>query len=129
MATATAKEAVTRTLKHRHDIYRLADLLGVFRIDRQNALTRRLVKKQMDGTLGHPAENDDEEEEMGHVSFGDQQITNNHYHRTSSSLMAKLTLAIILVALAAGGCYLAHKYLLPPVAEDCDTLFDLEFVD
>lgn len=137
-----------KLVKNQEQIYQLHETLNVMRLDEQNALNRRLVRKTQDGTLGRPdAPADDsqggttvastEEEETDKVSFGDTTNTYNLEDKSGS----KSSLAPWILAAALGGAGLgALAAMLPsllnptqptPVvvspSNDTDTLYDLQF--
>ena len=99
--------------------------MDVLRLDKQNALVRRLVKKHQDGTLGQPTtESGDPEEASGDdvteddtVHFGD--TTHNTYtiHEPAQPLVAEKSsgslLPIILASALGGGGLAAAAIALP----------------
>ena len=138
-------------------IEQYAEVMDVLRLDKQNALVRRLVKKHQDGTLGQPAtESGDPEEASGDdvteddtVHFGD--TTHNTYtiHEPAQPLVAEKSsgslLPIILASALGGGGLAAAAIALPAllksdpapvvVPHDADTdtntnlQYRLEFAD
>lgn len=61
------------TIRKRSRVGTLADLFSVLRMDKQNALVRRLVRKQQDGTIGQPEGNamPDEEDDTPDINLGE----------------------------------------------------------
>mgnify|MGYP001346075311 CR=1 FL=1 len=127
-----------KLVKNQEQINQLHDVLSTLRLDKQNAMNRRLVRKTQDGTLGQPETGDAAvEDEDETVSFGD---TTNTYH------IAKAAPSILSYVLAAalGGAGLGAaamaipavmKMLNPPAAvqtagfEDLNTKYNLDFED
>jgi hypothetical protein len=130
----------------------LAEVMDVLRLDKQNALVRRLVKKHQDGTLGEPtAECGDQDAEGGDamaeddkVNFGD--TTHNVYTITEpaksvTEKAASSLLPIVLAAALGGGGLGAAAMALPallkkdpapvvvPQGTDTDTQYLLEFAE
>ena len=130
----------------------LAEVMDVLRIDKQNALVRRLVKKHQDGTLGQPTDESDDQNAEGSddmaeddkVNFGD--TTHNVYTITEpvKSVTEKATgslLPIVLAAALGGGGLGAAAMALPallksdpapvvvPQDTDTDTQYLLEFAE
>ncbi len=130
----------------------LAEVMDVLRLDKQNALVRRLVKKQQDGTLGQPtaengeneAEGNDDMAEDDKVNFGD--TTHNVYTITNpgksvAEKAAGSLLPVILASALGGGVLAAAALALPALLKqdpapvvttsdtDTDTQYLLEFAD
>lgn len=130
----------------------LAEVMDVLRLDKQNALVRRLVKKHQDGTLGQPtaengeneAEGSDDMAEDDKVNFGD--TTHNVYTITDpgKSVAEKTVgslLPVILASALGGGALAAAALALPALLKedpapvvttsdtDTDTQYLLEFAD
>lgn len=145
---------IPQAVRQRVGIGSLTDLFSVLRMEKQNALNRRLVRKTQDGTLGNPGpDNEGDEDDMGTVAnVGDQYIYNyqqpgNAPAPASSGGSGLKTAAIAgLSALTAGGLATMLPYLLPlllfpkeepaqptnpPAVEsvDTDTLYDLRFAE
>jgi hypothetical protein len=129
-----------------------AEVMDVLRLDKQNALVRRLVKKQQDGTLGQPttesdetdAEGSDDMAEDDKVNFGD--TTHNVYTiadqgKSVAEKAAGSLLPIILASALGGGGLGAAAMALPallkddpppvvtPSDTDTDTQYLLEFAE
>ena len=128
-----------KLVKSQEQINQLHEVLAVTRLDKQNALVRRLVRKSQDGTLGQPETGDaamKEEEET--VSFGD--ITNT-YNIPATAAKATSSIWPYLLAAALGGTGLGAaamalpavwKAMNPPAATqalDFDTKYNLNFED
>lgn len=68
---------IEQTIRDRARVDTLADTLSVMRMDAQNRLVRRLVRKTQDGTVGSATEEpEDTGEEDMNVNVGDTYITN-----------------------------------------------------
>ena len=129
-----------KLVKNQEQINQLHEVLALTRIDKQNALVRRLVKKQQDGTLGQPDTGDaavSEEEET--VSFGD---TTYNISGGPAKVVDKTIPSILPYVLAAalggaglGAAALAIPALLKPAATvqaagaDTNTEYNLGFGD
>ena len=127
--TNLAPGTAERLIKSQEQIHQLHDLLNVTRIDKQNALVRRLVKKQQDGTLGQPTTESgdtgggdgeegggDDMAEDDKVNFGD--TTHNVYTITEpgksvAEKAAGSLLPIILASALGGGGLGAAAMVLP----------------
>jgi hypothetical protein len=146
-------EVATRINKADAQIEQLSNVMNLMRLDKQNALVRRLVKKQQDGTLGQPDQAGDGEEggddvaEDDKVNFGD--TVHNIYTLTdalqgkaapsAAAGVAKSTLPLILAAAIGGGGFGAALMALPALWKgtkpptvittdtDTDTRYTLEF--
>jgi len=138
-----------KLVKNQEQIYQLHETLNVMRLNEQNALNRRLVRKTQDGTLGRPdvavpADQQGsadmtptDEEEADKVSFGDTTTTYNLEDKsgTKSSLIPWILTAALggagLGALAAMLPSLLNPTQPTPVvvspSNDTDTLYDLQF--
>lgn len=133
-----------RLIKHTHQIKQLFNLHNVQRLDKQNALVRRLVKKTQDGTLGQPTSADEEDADVAEdseddkVQFGDN-VVNYTSTEPAQQVAAKLPslLPYVLAAALGGGglgaAATALPLLLKPqeppkvITTDTDTLYDLRF--
>lgn len=127
-----------------------AEVMDVLRLDKQNALVRRLVKKQQDGTLGQPTTEGDQKDTEGSddmaeddkVNFGD--TTHNVYTiadqgKTVAEKAVGSLLPIILASALGGGGLGAAAMALPALLKedpppvvmtsdtDTDTQYLLEF--
>lgn len=145
-------QTAERLIKSQEQIHQLSDVLNVMRMDKQNALVRRLVKKQQDGTLGQPttesggedAEGSDDMAEDDKVNFGD--TTHNVYTiadqgKSVAEKAAGSLLPIILASALGGGGLGAAAMALPallkddpppvvtPSDTDTDTQYLLEFAE
>jgi hypothetical protein len=155
--TDLAPGTAERLIKSQEQIHQLHDLLNVTRMDKQNALVRRLVKKQQDGTLGQPTTESgdtgggdgeegggDDMAEGDKVNFGD--TTHNVYTITEpgksvAEKAAGSLLPIILASALGGGGLGAAAMALPallkndpapvvvPQDTDTDTKYLLEFAE
>jgi hypothetical protein len=141
-----------KLVKNQEQINQLREVLNVTRLDAQNALVRRLVKKTQDGTLGQAtvesgdtaaeeASNDMAEDDK--VNFGD---TINNYTTTAAEpaksvveKAASSVLPMILAAALGGGGLGAAAVALPSLLKkdpapvvmttDAGTQYALEFSD
>jgi len=139
-------ETAHRLIKNQEQINQLHRVFSVLRLDKQNALVRRLVRKTQDGTLGQPtadtgdaapAEGDEmsDDLETDKVNFGD---VHNNYTVAQPATAKSASLWPMILAATLGGCGLgaaamALPALLKPepqptiVTTDTDTQYSLEF--
>ena len=135
-----------KLVKNQEQINQLHEVASVIRLEKQNALNRRLVRKAQDGTIGKPDAPGEVavEEEETKVSFGDTVNTYNIADNTPAPVkdtIAKAAPSILPYVLAAamGGTGLGAaamaipavmKMLNPPAATqalDFDTKYNLNF--
>jgi hypothetical protein len=130
-----------KLVKNQEQINQLHEVLSTLRLDKQNAMNRRLVRKTQDGTLGQPDTGDAAvEDEDETVSFGDTTNTYNVAGQAKDTI-AKAAPSVLPYVLAAalGGTGLGAaamalpsvlKLLNPPAATqalDFDTKYNLNF--
>ena len=137
-----------KLIRNQEEIYQLGQVNNVRRLDKQNALVRRLVRKTQDGTLGTPTSGgddvaDDDEESDDQIIFGD---TNNTYTITEQAERAAAKVApgilpyVLAAALGGGGLGAAMmalpallktpeppKVIVAGQGDDTDTMYDLQF--
>ena len=129
-----------KLVKNQEQINQLHEVLSTVRLDKQNALNRRLVRKTQDGTLGQPEKGDEtvSEEDDGTVSFGDTTYNISGPEPTvkpaSSMLPYLLAAALGGTGLGAAAVALPASWKVlnpPPVTQpsDADTQYDLTFKD
>lgn len=129
-------KAKEKLITNQEQINQLYEVLNVTRLDKQNALVRRLVKKTQDGTLGQTtteAEDKGEEEsvddaETDKVNFGDVTTTYNLADRAAEAAAKSPSILPYVLAAALGGTGLgaaamALPYMLKttPVVQSADT--------
>ena len=143
-------QAAEKLIKNQEQINQLHETLSVLRLDKQNALVRRLVKKTQDGTLGQPGTPDETEDSAAaeedavdddKVTFGDTTTTYNLASEAKEAV-AKAAPALwpYVLAAALGGTGLgASAFALPlawkalnaepvkSVDTDTDMTLDLQF--
>lgn len=145
-----ALESVTqpvaeKLIKSQEQINQLHEVLSTLRLDKQNALVRRLVRKTQDGTLGQVTadEPDDttgntlSEEELDKVSFGDTTTYNvtepTPAAATKTPSVIPYVLAAALGGTGLGAAAMALPYILKTTpaavqqADDTDTQYTLDF--
>ncbi len=146
-----SQRTAEKLVKTQEQINQLREVLSVSRLDKQNALVRRLVRKTQDGTIGQPdaavestpptTEGEDMEDEAK-VSFGDQTTYNitEPPARVSAAKAPGLLPYILAAAIGGGGLGAAAATLpsllrapaaAPPAQTvtdtDTNTQYDLKF--
>lgn len=132
-----------KLVKTQEQINQLHEVLGTLRLEKQNALVRRLVRKTQDGTIGKVNAGDDPvNEEDENVSFGDTTNTYNvaEQAKAVAEKAAPSVLPYVLAAALGGGGLGAAAMAIPwlfsdstpapvvqPAGADADTQYDLTF--
>jgi hypothetical protein len=135
-------------VKNQEQINQLHDVLSTVRLDKQNALVRRLVRKTQDGTLGQPGDSgddssaeEDESVDNDKVNFGDVTNTYNLAGAAKDAVeKAAPSLWPYILAAALGGSGLGAAAMALPMAwkavnvvkssdTDTDTSLDIQFKD